>query len=250
MLFIYLYIFVTGIILGSFYNVVGLRVPIGKSIVKPRSACPKCEHQLTPLELIPVFSYIFQCGKCKNCRVNIPVIYPIMEFLTGVSFCIIFFIFGFSMESIVGFTFVSLFIIITVSDLEYMLIPDKILLFFAVLFIVERLFIPLDPWWNGYLGAIIGFSLLLLIAYISKGGMGGGDIKLFAVIGLVVGLKGVFLSFFLSCIIGTMVGMIGLIVRRVEKGKPFPFGPSICVGTFLSYIYGEEIFVWYLQLFM
>lgn len=126
-----------------------------------------------------------------------------------------------------------------------MLIPDKVLLFFAPLFIIERVLIPLDPWWSPIIGAAIGFGLLLLIAIISKGGMGGGDIKLFAILGLVLGWKLVLLAFFMSTLFGSIFGIIGLLIKKVERGKPMPFGPYIALGTIVTYFWGEALINWY-----
>ncbi|WP_201713644.1 prepilin peptidase [Rossellomorea arthrocnemi] len=238
-----------GLLLGSFYNVVGLRIPLKKSIVKPRSACPYCRHTLTARELIPVVSYIIQGGKCAQCKGRISPLYPLMEFSTGLLFLLSYTILGLQPELIIALTLVSLFMIITVSDLKYMVIPDKVLLFFSVLFIIERLFIPLNPWWDSIAGAITGFCLLLLIAIISKGGMGGGDIKLFAVIGLVVGVKVMMFSFFLATLFGAVAGVTGLLFGVFKKGQPIPFGPYIVLGTLAAYFFHQPILNWYFSLY-
>lgn len=241
-------LFIAGFTFGSFYNVVGLRVPIKKSIVAPRSACPHCHHQLTALELIPVFSYLIQGGKCRGCKARISPIYPIMELMTGVLFATAPLIVGFSGELIIALTLISLFVIIFVSDLTYMLIPDKILLVFTGIFLIERIFLPLHPWWDSLLGAVIGFGVLLFIAVISKGGMGGGDIKLFALIGFVVGVKTLVLSFFLATLLGALIGGIGLALKIFKKSEPIPFGPFIAVGTLIAYYFGDYIVTTYLNL--
>jgi leader peptidase (prepilin peptidase) / N-methyltransferase len=238
-----------GLVLGSFYNVVGLRVPQNDSIIWPRSACPKCKHTLTPIELIPVVSFLIQRGKCRQCPARISPLYPIMEFLTGVLFLAVPLILGWNAEIWVGWTLVSLFIIITVSDIKYMLIPDKILIFFAGIFLVERIFIPLSPWWDSILGAAIGFTLLLVISIISKGGMGGGDIKLYALLGFVLGTKLVLMSLFISTLLGALIGIIGIGLGFFERKKPIPFGPFIAVGTLIAYFFGNTIFNAYLNLF-
>ena len=237
------------LLLGSFYNVVGLRVPLKKSIVKPRSSCPYCSHQLTAIELLPVFSYLIQKGKCRQCHGRISPLYPFMEALNAGLFVLAYLEFGLEWELLVAWTLISLFIIITVSDLKYMVIPDKVLLFFSGLFLVERLFIPLTPWWDSLVGAAAGFGLLLLIAIVSKGGMGGGDIKLYAVIGFVVGLKGMILSFMLATFFGAIFGLIALAFKVIERGKPIPFGPFIALGTILAYLYGDWILSAYLSFF-
>ncbi|WP_147532508.1 prepilin peptidase [Bacillus marasmi] len=242
-------IFMYGLLLGSFYNVVGLRVPQGQSIVSPRSACPTCGHQLRALELIPVLSYLLQGGKCRVCKTGISPVYPIIEFLTGVLFATAPLVVGWSSELIIALTLISLFIIILVSDTAYMIIPDKVLLVFVGIFLLERLFIPLSPWWDSLLGAGIGFGLLLIIAIVSKGGMGGGDIKLFALIGFVVGVKTLLLSFFLSTLFGAVFGLLGMALKLVKKGKPIPFGPFIAIGTLVAYYFGDTIIQTYLNLF-
>jgi leader peptidase (prepilin peptidase)/N-methyltransferase len=249
MLLLYAYIFLVGSVLGSFYNVVGLRVPVGQSIVKPRSACPTCEHALTPLELIPVFSYLFQKGKCRECGTKISSIYPAFELLTGVLFVLSPVILGWTNELFIAWTLVSLLIIIVVSDLSYMLIPNKILLFFSGVFLVERIFTPLEPWWNSLAGVAVGFGLLYAIAVLSKGGMGGGDVKLFALLGFVLGWKLVLVAFLLSSFFGSVFGVIGLFTGQVKKGKPMPFGPFIMLGTLCAYYFGDELLDYYFSFF-
>jgi len=245
----YGYIFIVGVIMGSFFNVVGLRIPINESIIMPPSACPTCKHRLTPLELIPIISYMVQKGKCKQCRHKISAIYPLMEFITGVLFCFTFFRFGWRGETMIGLALISLFMIILVSDVKYMIIPDQVLAFFAILFVIGRLFIPIEPWWDTFAGAIVGFGLLYLIAVISNGGMGGGDIKLFALIGLVLGVKGVLIAFFASCLVGSVIGIGLRITGKAKKGQLIPFGPFIVIGTLSVYFFGELYLNLYLQLF-
>lgn len=245
---IYLLIFLYGITLGSFYNVVGLRVPINESIVRPRSHCSSCGRTLSAMELVPVLSYVLLRGKSKCCKASISPFYPIFELLTGILFVISPLLLGWSSELFVSWTLISLFIIITVADLKYMIIPDKVLLVFSIFFIIERFFIPLHPWWNSWLGAAIGFTLLLVIALVSKGGMGGGDIKLFAVIGFVLGIKLLFVAFFLSTFLGTIGGLIGMALGKSKKKQPIPFGPYIALGTLIAYYFGNSIIHWYLNI--
>ncbi|WP_175990871.1 A24 family peptidase [Bacillus sp. Marseille-Q1617] len=242
-------ILIYALLLGSFYNVVGLRVPLKKSIVKPRSSCPYCRHQLTAMELIPVVSYLIQKGKCRQCKGRISPLYPFMEALNAGLFVLAFLQLGMQWELLVAWTLISMLVIITVSDLKYMVIPDRVLLFFLVLIIFERLFIPLSPWWDSLAGGALGFGLLLLIAIISKGGMGGGDIKLYGVIGLAVGMKVTILSFMIATFLGAVIGLTALAFKLIEKGKPIPFGPFIAAGTILAYLFGDAIISIYLSLF-
>ncbi|MEK4200885.1 prepilin peptidase [Cytobacillus sp. FSL K6-0265] len=244
-----IYLFITGLILGSFYNVVGLRVPMKKSIVKPRSACPNCGHTLQAIELIPVLSYVIQGGKCRQCGARISPLYPIVELLTGLLFVLALVTLSWTPELLFALTLISLFMIIFVSDIQYMLIPDRILLSFAVIFLIERLIWPLSPWWDSLVGCAIGFFLLLAIAVVSNGGMGGGDIKLFALLGFALGAKLVLFTFFLSTIYGAVFGLLAMLVGKVKRGNPIPFGPFIAAGALSAYFFAEEIWLYYLQIF-
>lgn len=241
--------FIYGLVFGSFFNVVGLRIPKGESIVRPPSHCTVCDRKLTVKDLVPVFSFIFLKGKCRGCGTKIHWVYPVMELLTGLLFAFAYYYLGFSMELVVALLFISLLVIITVSDIAYMLIPDKILLFFLIPLIILRVFEPLSPWWDSIVGAVVGFGVLFLIAVVSKGGMGGGDIKLFFLIGLVLGWIPTLLTLFLASIIGTVIGIITL--RRSKQGRktPIPFGPSIAIAAIMSYFYGELLVDWYVNMF-
>ena len=234
-----------GLVFGSFFNVVGLRVPKKESIAYPPSHCTNCQRRLTALDLVPVFSYLFLKGQCRTCGSKIHWVYPLMEAVTAVLFVASYLVFGFTPELIVALLFVSMLVIITVSDIAYMLIPDKVLLPFAVVLLGLRFVIPLDPWWDSLLGAAIGFSLLFLIAVVSKGGMGGGDIKLFFVIGLVLGTAGTLMTLFFASFIGAIVGIIQL--RMTNKGRktPIPFGPSIAAAAVVVYFWGDAMLAWY-----
>jgi leader peptidase (prepilin peptidase)/N-methyltransferase len=236
-----------GLVFGSFFNVVGIRIPLKKSIITPRSACPTCGHQLTAYELIPVVSYIIQGGKCRGCQSRISPIYPIFELLTGILFATAPLVVGWSGELLVALTLVSMFMIITVSDIHYMIIPDKILVWFAGFFLLERIFLPLTPWWDSLLGATTGFILLLGIALITKGGMGFGDVKLYALLGFVLGFKLVLLSFFLSTLYGAVIGGLALLFKIVKRRQPIPFGPFIAAGTLTAYYWGSEIIKLYIN---
>lgn len=244
---LYTYTFLLGLILGSFYNVVGIRTPLKKSIVNPRSACPTCGHQLRPYELIPVLSYILQKGKCRGCQSRISPIYPTMELLTGLLFATAPLVVGWSSELVLALTLISMFMIIIVSDIHYMIIPDKILIWFAGFFLLERIIWPLTPWWDSITGAVTGFVLLLVIALVSKGGMGFGDVKLYALLGFVLGFKLVLMSFFLSTLYGAVIGGLALLFRIVKRRQPIPFGPFIAAGTLSAYYWGSEIIELYLR---
>ncbi|MEI3614925.1 prepilin peptidase [Pseudogracilibacillus sp. SO30301A] len=241
-------LFLFGIIFGSFFNVVGLRLPEKLPFHNDRSFCPVCKQQLKWYELIPIFSYIIQRGKCRNCSAKISSIYPIIEMLTGLLFAFSYAQIGFQLELITALLFISMLMIIFVSDISYMLIPNKVLLFFLPFFILIRIISPLIPWYDAIIGPVAGFGLIALIIIVSQGGMGAGDMKLFGVIGMVLGWKKVLLAFFIAAFLGAIIGGILMIVNKVKKKQPIPFGPYIVVGALVSYFYGEQILTFYLSL--
>ncbi len=218
--------------------------------MRPRSACPACGHTLRAKELIPVFSYLMQGGRCRACRARISPLYPLTELVTALLFLYAYQLFGLTTDFMIALLLISLLLIIVVSDLAYMIIPDKVLLFFFLLFLVGRMIRPLEPWWDSLAGGAVGFLLLLLIALASKGGMGGGDIKLFAVIGFVIGMKGVLLTFFLSCALGAVIGLVLMGFGLVQRGKPMPFGPFIAAAAMIVYFKGEALLSWYSSFFV
>lgn len=239
-----------GMFLGSFYNVVALRVPIGESIVKPRSHCVACNRSLRVRELVPIFSYLFQRGKCRGCGTRISPLYCVFEGITTLGFLVSYGLYGITPMFFLSITLVSLLVIISLADLTYMIIPNSILLvFFLIIFLEQLLFSPYISIISAIIGSIEGFLLLWMIAILSKGGMGGGDIKLYAVIGLALGWKLTFLSLFFAAFIGLIYGLYERIRGELRKGQEIPFGPFIAIGTILAFWFGEYLIQWYMYLF-
>lgn len=248
-LLITIYVFIIGVVLGSFFNVVALRVPAKQSVINPPSACPKCGTRLKARDLIPVISYLFTRGKCRHCQSKVSILYPLGELATGLLFVWVFVHFGITVESLIGLTLVSLLVIITVSDLSYMLIPNKILMVFFPVFIVLRFIVPGDQaWWSYVLGAVIGGGVIVLIAVLSRGGMGMGDAKLLIVCGAVLGLSHIMVAFVLACMIGSLIGGLLLLLKITTRKQPIPFGPSLALGILISYGYGSDMIKAYLTL--
>jgi len=237
--------FALGLILGSFYNVVGLRVPAGESIVAPPSHCPHCGRRLSALELVPVFSYLFLKGQCRTCRAKISALYPATELAVGLLFAWAFHRLGWAPELAAALVLASLLAIVFVSDVAYMLIPDKILLVFAALFVALNACLPFRPWKDAFIGSAVGFLLPYAVAAVSRGKMGGGDIKLFAVLGFVLGWKNVLVAFFLSAFFGAVIGGAGLAAGKIKRGKPMPFAPFIALGAWAASFFGTDIWNWY-----
>ncbi|NBI28001.1 prepilin peptidase [Chengkuizengella marina] len=244
---IYIYLFILGLVFGSFFNVVGLRVPNKQSIVYPPSQCPHCQHRLGVWDLIPIFSYLFYKGKCRHCGLKVSPIYLFGELITGILFMWIYFITGFSGELMIGLLLVSLSVIITVSDLKYMIIPNKVLLVFLPFIILARFLFPSQPIWHYVVGFIVGGGVLLLLVIISRGGMGMGDVKLFAIFGLIIGINQIVLALFIASVVGSLIGITLIVLKKTQKKQPIPFGPYLALGTLITYGYGDEILQWYLS---
>lgn len=244
-IFMAIYITLLGLTLGSFFNVVGLRIPAGESLLHPPSQCPKCGTRLTPLDLIPVLSYLLSRGKCRHCGTRVSPVYLFGEAVTGLLFLVMYLKFGLTLEGITGMLLVSLAVIITVSDLRYMLIPDKVLLIFAPAFLVLVPFMVKVPLWYHLLGALSGGGVLLLLALF--GGMGMGDVKLFALLGWIIGWPNVIVAFLMACALGAFIGGIMQLLGIVQRKQPIPFGPFLALGSLLSYLFGPDIIGAYLS---
>lgn len=231
----YVYAFFTGLILGSFYHVVAYRVPLGYSIIKPRSHCSHCSHVLRLKELIPILSFCIQKGRCTYCNRKISYLHPLFEGISGVLFLLAAVSVGFNEELIIAWTLLSLLFIVSITDLLYMVIPNRILCFFTGLFLIERFFIQPSLWWDGLLAALVMFMLLYIIQAIYPKGIGGGDVKLFTLLGFVIGTKAILLSLLFSSLFGLCFLIIFIIFKRMTYNEPLPFAPFIALGTICTY---------------
>lgn len=243
-----IFIFIIGVIFGSFLNVVGLRLPLGRDFVKARSTCPVCEHPLTWYELIPILSFLIQKGKCRLCHALISPVYPSMELLSGLLFLFAYMKIGWRPEIFIVSLLISLSIIVIVSDLRYMIIPNKLLLFFLPLFLLVRVIQPLEPWHDSILGAVCGFVLIGGTIFLSKGGMGVGDLKLLTLLGFILGFKQILVAFTLAVCFGAVIGAGLLLMKKVSRKTRMPFAPYLIFGALTSYFYGMDIFTWYAAL--
>lgn len=230
--------FIFGTIFGSFYTVVGLRLPKGQNFTTTRSMCDKCNHELKLYEMIPIFSYILQKGKCRYCNEKIDPMLPIMEISTGLLFAVSYYSFNFSYELFIALGIVSLMIIISVSDLTYLVIPDGILVFFSIYFIIIQIFnIGLKSTFFQIISGIILFLFMYLIMIIGnkifkKESLGGGDIKLMFVFGLILDPLLGCVSIFLASLIALPISMILLIK---QKENVIPFGPFLLISLAIIY---------------
>lgn len=237
-----LMIFVFGMVLGSFYNVVGYRLPIDMSIVYPSSHCPNCKHKLKFYELIPVFSYIFLFGKCRECKKRISLSYPFFEALTGFLFFISYIVFGINIEFFISITFISILIIISISDIKHYIIPDEVLIIGSILIIVELIIKSIIndiSFFNGIMLPVLNglgaFAILYLFkvfgdAVFQRESLGGGDIKLLFVIGLVLGFDMSMVTIFIASFIALPLSVISLIKN---DNNVLPFGPYLSAAAII-----------------
>jgi len=248
---IYVLIFIFGLCIGSFLNVVICRLKTKESIFIGRSYCPKCRAVLKWYDLIPVLSFLIQKGKCRYCNKNISWQYPIIEITTACLFLLIFnfkfLIFKqfliFNFINLIYFWFiVSILIIIFVYDLKHYIIPDKIVYPAIAISLLYSLFIIHNPLFNYLLSAFIASGFFLFLVFITKGkGMGLGDVKLAFLMGLILGWPSILLALFLSFFSGAVVG-IGLIMLHKKGFKSqIPFGPFLSASTVFVLLYGSQL---------
>jgi len=246
-------IFTIGLVIGSFSNVCIYRIPRNESLVWPGSHCPKCSKPIKFYDNIPLISYIILKGKCRNCGEPIPLQYPIVELATGLFYLALYLFYGLQLIALVYMMLCSVLIIISFIDLKVEIIPDTISLPFIVIGFVLSFFLrninPLDS----MLGIITGGGSLLLVAIFGsklfkKEAMGGGDIKLAAMIGAFFGWKLTLLSLFLSFFLGSIIGIIVLAASKDKRNNIIPFGPFIALGAMISMFWGNAIIHWYLMI--
>lgn len=245
------FILLFGIIIGSFLNVCIFRIPRNESIIYPASHCTNCHTSLKPLDLIPIFSYLFLKGRCKYCKTKISVRYPLIELLTGIIYLLLFLKYDLSIYFFFYIFLASILIVIAFIDYDHKIIPDKLVLlsFLGGLVYILVLFFTNKPinLSDNLFGFLVGGGLFLLLAVLSNGGMGGGDIKLMAVLGMWFGLKGILLIIFLSFFIGALFCVPLLIFKRCNRKQMIPFGPFIIIASLINIFFGDEIITMYLN---
>ncbi|MBQ0043142.1 MAG: prepilin peptidase [Lachnospiraceae bacterium] len=243
---LYVMYFLYGIVIGSFLNVCIYRIPKKEGIVKIRSHCMKCSYQLKWYDLVPLFSWVFLRGKCRKCKEKISVQYPLIEGLNGILYVISFIKFGLSIESLLYCLLFSALLALSIIDFRTYEIPVGFNIFILVLGMIH---VAVD--YNNWLDYVIGFvsvsGFLFLIYLISRGrGIGGGDVKLMAVCGLLIGWKLIILSFMLGCVLGAVIHVIRMKVSG--EGRVLALGPYLSLGVFISVLFGMNILTWYFGL--
>lgn len=238
-----------GLCIGSFLNVVITRLPEGKNLVFPRSACPRCGHLIAWFDNVPVLSWLLLRGRCRSCRQRISWRYPAGELLTAAVFVAAFLRFGVGAELFVALLFLCALIAITGTDLDHQLIPDTITLPGVVAGFVLNLATARLDWTESLLGIVVGGGVFFAIILISPSGMGGGDMKLGAMMGAFLGWKLGLLAVLLGVLSGGLVAVCLLAAGRKGRKDAVPFGPFLALGGAVSMLWGRSILAWYLGRF-
>jgi len=247
----YIIVAILGLVIGSFLNVCIYRIPREESIAYPPSHCGNCSHKLKPLDLIPLFSYVFLKGKCRYCKEKISIIYPLIEILNGILYLIIYLKFGLTILSVKYCILASILIVIGVIDFETQFVYTSTTIFavfIGMAFIIVQALSNKAVSIDFIFGGLIGFVIIWLIVFVTHG-MGEGDIEIAAFCGLFLGVKLILLNLFIAIIIGGITGIIVLALKLKAARDKIAFGPFIGIGTIVSMLYGNELIQMYLKLF-
>ena len=243
-------IFIFGLIIGSFINVCIYRLPRRESVVFPASHCPSCQGPIRFYDNIPLIGFLNLRGRCRACHAAISKQYPLVEAIHAIGYLFIFHHFGYTIETVIYALFFSALLVITFIDIAHQIIPDRITLpGIPLCFALASTVLPLGPMQAG-LGFVVGGGLFYLIAILSttllkKEGMGGGDIKLVAMIGALLGWQKVLLTVFAASLLGSIIGLSLILCRVTSRRDPIPFGPFLAVGALIALFWGDHMLNWY-----
>lgn len=256
-LFVSVFTFLFGIVIGSFLNVLIYRIPKGENFVKANSHCMNCNHRLYAKDLVPLFSWLFLGGKCRYCKAKISCQYPIVEAITGIAYTAVYWL---ATDCKINLAFVgyciafSALLVTTVIDFRTMEIPDLmwITVFVGSLFVYAQELIndggfELDCFLTRFIGIFAASGVLFILALITKGGMGGGDIKLMAACGFLLGWKQVILALVMGAAIGTLYLIFMAVKNKGKIPRKVPFAPHLSIAVVICFFAGEKIINWYLS---
>ncbi len=247
------FVFIFGLCIGSFLNVCIYRLPESKSIVHPRSMCSNCGTPIAARDNIPILSYLWLKGRCRHCRIKVSPRYPMVELLGGLFALGTFLKFGLTLEALVYYLFFAALIVVTFIDLDHRIIPNVITLPGIPICFAAGFALPTVTYQEALLGILIGGGSLFLVAWIyqlitKKEGMGGGDIKLLAMMGAIVGWKGVLFTVFIASLVGTLAGLAVMMQSRNGLKLAVPFGPFLSIGSITYIFFGTPLIAWYFNL--
>lgn len=250
-------VIVFGLIIGSFLNVCIYRIPENQSISYPRSHCTTCNHTLGPLDLVPVLSYLCLGGKCRYCKAKISPRYMCVELLTTLAFIGVYLQYGATLNTVMYCTFTAFLITLTMIDFDHMILPTNIIVvgwLMGIVFVLLRALQAGDITylWEPLLASAIGYGLFFALFYgvqfiYKKEGLGFGDVRLMALLGLYTSIQLVFLTILIASLIASIYGVILYI--KCKESKPFAFGPHLCMGAYISVLFGYSILEWYFSFF-
>ena len=255
-----IFVFVFGAIIGSFLNVCIARIPEGESVVHPPSQCPKCNKSIAFYDNLPLISYLLLGGKCRSCRERISFRYPFVELLMGMLSLALYFYFGLGLAFVAGFILTAAMLVISFIDLDVRIVPDVISLpgiVVGLLFAVVGRYVFVDPYdvvptpLSALIGLLVGGGFLFLLAWAYEAwtgveGMGGGDIKLLAMIGAFLGWPAIPLTLFLASVGGAVIGLTAMAITGGGRRYAIPFAPFLCLGALAYLFFGPELISLYL----
>jgi leader peptidase (prepilin peptidase)/N-methyltransferase len=250
--FDYAVVFMLGLLFGSFANVCIYRLPQRLSIIFPGSHCPSCQEALRPWHNIPLLSYLLLAGQCAMCKTTISPRYPLIELSNGLLYIFLYHQFHVSVQTVVFALLTTALLIVSCIDLTHTIIPDAITLPGIVIGLGTSFWLTPVGVRNAVLGVMLGGGLFLLMAILSvvilkREGMGGGDIKLIAMLGAFLGWHAVLVTIFLAAVLGACVGLTLIFLRRKGRRDPLPFGPFLALGALLAMVWGDTILTWYVS---
>lgn len=240
---------ILGLLIGSFLNVCIYRIPRKEEIVYTPSHCFSCNHQLAWYDLIPVITYLRLGGKCRYCQAKISIQYPIIELSNGAAYMGIFAIYGLSIDTAFYCALFSILLVISLIDYKHYIIPNGLVIALMLLGIMH-LFINPQNILQYIIGFFVASIILLLIAVITRGKMGGGDIKLMAAAGLLIGWQNILVALMLGSVVGSVIGITLIVLKIIKREQMIPFGPFLAVGIMVSAMFGDKIISWYLSLIL
>ena len=238
-------VFIFGLLIGSFSNVCIHRLPKEESVSFPGSHCTACNTPIRAFDNIPVFSYLLLGGKCRACGQKISIVYPLIEIVVALLIVAVYVRFGISWEFLIYAVVSTALVIITIIDYEHQIIPDSITLPGIVLGLGAGSYL-VGPV-NSVIGFLLGGGLFYLLAVLSKGGMGGGDIKFIAAAGALLGWQKILLVIVLGATLGSIIGLILMVAQKKDRKSQIPFGPFLATGTLIAIFFGEDLISVYLN---
>jgi len=237
-----------GLIVGSFLNVCIYRLPRHESIAFPASHCPTCGAHIRPWDNVPVLAWLWLRGRCRDCHAPISWRYPLVEAVNGAAYGAIAVRYGLSWQAVAVAAFVSALLVVTLIDLDYQIIPDRISLPGIPLAWLAAVGLGSLTWVDATLGALLPAGLFLAVFFLSRGGMGLGDVKLVAMIGAFLGWQLALLTILAAAISGSLVGVAMMVFQGKGRKTAVPFGPFLSLGAVVSLAWGPQILRWYLTL--